>query len=151
MFDQALGFLSKTQIWEDCYNRPDDVDSRPDVLIHKACIEIQIQKSERQPAWFGRSCIRYENCVHQISHLDDHPPGPDAQSLYMKIICSECATNRTTGHHRPDAALKQERSSTKFLEFRSYSCPSGRPMTTVRTGPSFIKLDVHLNYQARGP
>jgi len=26
----AMGFLSKTQIWEDCYNRPDDVDSRPD-------------------------------------------------------------------------------------------------------------------------
>jgi hypothetical protein len=42
VFDQASGFLSKTQIWEDCCNRPNDVDSRPDVLIHKASIAIQI-------------------------------------------------------------------------------------------------------------
>jgi hypothetical protein len=32
----AMGFLSKTQIWEDSCNHPDDVDSRPDALIHKA-------------------------------------------------------------------------------------------------------------------
>jgi hypothetical protein len=48
VFDQASGFLSKTQIWEDCCNRPDDVDSRSDALIHKASIAIQIQTSGRQ-------------------------------------------------------------------------------------------------------
>jgi hypothetical protein len=85
--------------------------------------------------------------VHQISHPDYHPPGPDAQSLYMEIICSERATVRMTGHHCPYAALKQERSSAKFLKFRSHSCLSKRPMTTVRTVPSFIKLDAHLNCQ----
>jgi hypothetical protein len=42
VFDQALGFLSKTKIWEDYCNRPDDVDSCPEVLIHKASIAIQI-------------------------------------------------------------------------------------------------------------
>jgi len=43
VFDQALGFLSKTQIWEDRCNRPDDMDSRLDALIHKASIIIQFQ------------------------------------------------------------------------------------------------------------
>jgi hypothetical protein len=94
-----------------------------------------------------------ENCVHQISCPNDHPPGPDPRSLYMEITYSERATVWTTGHHRPDAALKPERSSVKFLEFRSHSCPSGRPMTTVRTTPSFIKPDAYLNCQPinRGP
>jgi len=32
----AMGFHSKTQIWEDSYNRSDDVDSHPNALIHKA-------------------------------------------------------------------------------------------------------------------
>jgi hypothetical protein len=45
---QASGFLSKTQLWEVCCNRPDDVDSRPDALIHKASIDFKIQTSERQ-------------------------------------------------------------------------------------------------------
>jgi hypothetical protein len=136
----------QTQIWEDCCNHPDDVDSRPDVLIHKANIAIQIQTSGRHLTWSGRACIRYGNCVHQIDRPDAHPPGPDARSLYMEITCSGHATVRTTVPHRPDATLKQERSSAKFLEFQSHSCPSERPMTTIRTTPNFIKTDTHLNY-----
>jgi hypothetical protein len=153
VFNQASGFLSKTQIWKDCYNRPDDVDSRPDALIHKASIAIQIQTSGRQSTWSGRASNRYGNCVHQISRLDDHPSGQDPRSFYMEINCSERETVRTIGQHRPDTALKQERFSAKFLEFRSHNCPSGRPMTTVRTAPSFIKPDAQLNCQPinRGP
>jgi len=41
------GFLSKTQIWEDSCNRPDDVDSCPDALIHKASRAFKIQTSGR--------------------------------------------------------------------------------------------------------
>jgi hypothetical protein len=124
----------QTQIWEDCCNRPDDVDSRPDTLIHKASIAIQIQMSGRQLAWSGRACIRYGNCMHQIDHPDAHPPSPDAQSLYMEITCSERATVRKTVPHRPDAALKQERFLAKFLEFRSHICPSGRhPVLSSQT------------------
>jgi len=37
----------RTQIWEDCCNRPDDVVSHPNALIHKASIAIQIQKSRQ--------------------------------------------------------------------------------------------------------
>jgi hypothetical protein len=78
VFDKASGFFSKTQLWEDRCYRPDDVDFRPDALIHKASIAIQIQTSRRQSSWSERSSIRYQNCVHQISRLDVHPPGPDS-------------------------------------------------------------------------
>jgi hypothetical protein len=36
-----LQILSKFKLREDCFNRPDEVDSRPDALIHKARIAIQ--------------------------------------------------------------------------------------------------------------
>jgi hypothetical protein len=48
-------FLSKTQIWEDRCNRLDDVDSCPDVLIHKVSRAFKIQTSGRQPSWSGRA------------------------------------------------------------------------------------------------
>jgi len=115
VFDQSFRISFQTQIWEDCCNRPDDV------------------------------YIKYGNCLHQIDRPDDHPPGPNARRLYMKITCSGRTTVRTSRQHRLDAALKQERSSAKFLEFRSHSCPSGRPMTTVQTAPNFIKPDAHLS------
>jgi len=46
-----MGFLSKIQIWEDRCNRPGDMDSRPDVLIHKASRAFKIQMSGRQSSW----------------------------------------------------------------------------------------------------
>jgi hypothetical protein len=45
-----LQILSKFDLREDCFNHPDDVDSRPDVLIHKARIAIQISPSGWQSA-----------------------------------------------------------------------------------------------------
>jgi hypothetical protein len=83
--------------------------------------------------------------MHQIDRSDAHPPSPDTRSLYMEITYSGRATVQTTVPYRPDAALKQERSSGKFLKFRSHSCLSGLPMTTVQTVPRFIKPDAHLN------
>jgi len=43
----AMEFFSQTQIWEDRCNCPNDVDSRPDALIHKASITFKIQTSGR--------------------------------------------------------------------------------------------------------
>jgi hypothetical protein len=57
----AMKFPSKTQLWEDRYNRPNDVDSRPDALIHKASIT------------FKSRCP------------DISPLGPDARALDMGI------------------------------------------------------------------
>jgi hypothetical protein len=140
-------------IWEDCCNRPDDVDSRPDALLIKASLQFKLNRPDAGLPWSGRAYDRYGNCVQQITRMDGHPPGLDAQSLYKEITCSGRATVRTIVPHRPDAALKQERFSAKISKFCSYSCPSGRPMTTVRTAPSFIKLDAYLSHQPinRGP
>jgi hypothetical protein len=71
MFDQLQDFFLKTQIWEDRYNRSD-------ALIHKLSIAFKIQTSGRQSLWSGRANYIYENCVHKINHLDDHPLGLDA-------------------------------------------------------------------------
>jgi len=100
----ATGFLSKIQIWEDRCNRPDDVDSCPDALIHKESIAFKIKTSGRQFSWSGRVSIRYGNCVHQINRSDDHSLGPDAWSLGMEITCSGSTTIRTTRQQRPNAA-----------------------------------------------
>jgi hypothetical protein len=40
----------QVHLWEDCFNRPDDVDSRSDAFIYKARIAIQISLSGRQSA-----------------------------------------------------------------------------------------------------
>jgi len=111
---QALGFLSKTQLWEDCCNHLDDVDSRPDALIHKASIPFKIQTSGRQSTWSGRASIKYGNCVNQINRPDDHSLDPDGRSLGMKITCSESTTIRTTGHHCSDAAENKKEFQRNF-------------------------------------
>jgi len=84
----AMGFLYKTQIWEDRYNRSDDVDFPPDVLIHKESCAFKTQTSGRQHSWSGRVSYIYGNCVHQINRSDDHSLGLDARNLNMKIACS---------------------------------------------------------------
>jgi len=96
-------FLSKTQIWEDRCNRPDDVDSRPDTLIHKASRAFKIQMFGRQTSCSGRASYIYGNCVHHINPLEVHSYGLDARSLDMEIACSGCTTVRTTGQHYLDA------------------------------------------------
>jgi hypothetical protein len=60
-----MGFLSETQIWEDSYNRLDDVDSRSD-LLHKASRAFKIKTSRRPDA-----------SLH----------GPATRASYMEIVC----------------------------------------------------------------
>jgi hypothetical protein len=147
------------------------MDSRPDALIHKARIAIQIQPSGRQSAWSGRTFNRYGNCVFnfnhpdaclswsgralnsygncvlKINHPDGHPPWSGRAKPYMEITCSGRATVRTTVPHRPDSALKQERFSAKISEILSHNCPSGRLRFTVRTASECITAVAHLNPQ----
>jgi len=49
-------------------------------------------------------------------HPEAHPPWSGRAKPYMEITCSGRATVRTSVSHHPDAGLKQERFSTKFLE-----------------------------------
>jgi hypothetical protein len=153
------------------------VDSCPDALIHKARISIQIQPSRRQSAWSGRAfnrygnylfnfnrpdaCLswsrralnRYGNCVLKINCPDGLPPGPDARNLIWKLLAAEvrpsgrqCLTVQTRLSNKEDFQRKSQ-------NLWSHSCPSGRPMSTVRTALVVIKAVAHLNPQPinRGP
>jgi hypothetical protein len=83
-----MGFLSKTQIWEDSCNCSEDVDSRSDALIHKASRAFKIKTSGLQSSWSECACYSYGNFVHLINRLDDMFYCPDARSLDMEIACS---------------------------------------------------------------
>jgi len=83
-----MGFLPKTQIWEDRSSRLEDVDSHSDALIHKASRAFKIQMSGRQSSWFGHASYLYGHFVHEINHPDDHSLGPDVRSLNMEIAYS---------------------------------------------------------------
>jgi hypothetical protein len=54
MIDQ-LQILSKFNLREDCFNRPDDVDFHLDVLIHKARIAIQYHRPDDSQPRSGRA------------------------------------------------------------------------------------------------
>jgi len=69
VFDQASDSF-QVHIWEDCCNHPDNVDSRPNALLLKARIAIQIQPSERLSAWSGRAFNRYGNCGFNFNRSD---------------------------------------------------------------------------------
>jgi hypothetical protein len=149
----SFRFSFKKKIWEDCCNHPDDVDSRPNALLLKVSSQFKLNHPDDSLPWFGSAYDKYRNCVQQITRPDGHPPSLDARSLYKEITCSGRATVRMTVPHRPDAALKLERFSAKISEFWLYSCPFGRPMSTVRMALSFIKPAAHLSPQPinRGP
>jgi hypothetical protein len=91
------------------------VDSRPDALIHKVRIAIQIQLSGHQSAWSrrpfnrygncvlnfnrldaclswsGRGLNRYGNCVLKINRPDGHPPWSGrAKALYENYLQRTC-------------------------------------------------------------
>jgi hypothetical protein len=84
----SYGISSKTQIWEDSCNFPNDVCSRPNALLHKASHAFKVQQSGCHSSWFGHSNFIYENCMHQFNLPDDNLHGPKAPSLDMEIACS---------------------------------------------------------------
>jgi hypothetical protein len=101
----AMGSLSKTQIWEDSCNRPNDVCSRPDALIHKASRTFKIHTSGHWSSWSERSSFIYGNSVHQTNHPDDSCYGPDVPSLWKLRVAKVRPSER---------GLIQERISAKF-------------------------------------
>jgi hypothetical protein len=89
-------------------NRLDDVDSFPNMLIHKASRAFKIQTFGRQSSWSKRASYLYGNCMHQINRPNDHSLGPDTRSLNMEIACSWSATVRMTGQHHSNSAQIKE-------------------------------------------
>jgi hypothetical protein len=75
-----LQILSKYNLMEDCFNLPDDVDSRQDALIHEARIAIQISPSVHFPS--GRLLYQEASTVRTTAYH-----GPDARIADMEIAC----------------------------------------------------------------
>jgi hypothetical protein len=110
----AMGFLSKTQMWENRCNRPNDVDSRPNALIHKASRAFKIQTSGRQSSWY------------------------ECASIYMEIECIK-STVRTTIHlvRTHEASIWKLRAAEVWLSGRQGSWLITQ--LSVRTGPRFYQ------------
>jgi hypothetical protein len=132
VFDQALEFLAKRRY------------GKIAAIVPTTGIPVRMSSSIRQVSQFKS---RRPNASHY---------SPDVRTSDMEITCIRSAVRTTVPlvqtcdcpddkAHRPDVALKQERSSAKFLEFQLHGCPSGQPMTIVQTAPSYIKPDSHLN------
>jgi hypothetical protein len=85
----AMGFSSKTQIWEDRCNRPDDVDSRLDALIHKASRTFKIQLFGRPFHWSGRAKPQYRNCVQLKYDRSDDRATPSRHGSNQEIILAK--------------------------------------------------------------
>jgi hypothetical protein len=164
-----LQILSKFNLREDFFNRSDDVDSRPDALIHKARIAIQI-------SLFGRQSALVRTRVQQLRKLPIRLQpsgqltayhGPDARIAEMEIVCLSSAV-RTLIPYGSDARsliwkllaadvrpsgrlcltvltrlsnmIDFQRKSQKIL---SHCCPSGRPRYTIRTASVHIIAVAH--------
>jgi hypothetical protein len=56
-------FSFQNQIWVDCRNCPDDVDSIPDALLLKASSQFKLNRPDASLPWSERAYDRYENCV----------------------------------------------------------------------------------------
>jgi hypothetical protein len=145
----AMGFSSKTQIWEDRCNRPDDVDSRPDALIHNASCAFKIQTSRQQPSWSGRARYLYGKRATVRTTI---PLVQTGEALIWKLRAAEVRLSKQQGN-TVRTQLKSGKNFNEILKSRSHSCPSGCLMSTVRTALRFIKPDAHLNLQPinRGP
>jgi hypothetical protein len=106
----AMEFLFKIQIWKDSCNRPDDVCSRSDALLHNASRAFNVQLSGLQSSWSGCSKPWYEN--------------------YVQLKC-----NRPDARATPSGRGSIQERISANLESRSHSCSPGRHMSIVRTAP----------------
>jgi hypothetical protein len=95
-------------------------------------------------SWSGRPRIRYGNCVLKFSRPDTPASWSGRAKPVMEITCSRRAPVRTIEPSRPDYVLIQERFLRKIL---SFSCPFGRPWSTVRTAPRQNLPDAHSDPQ----
>jgi hypothetical protein len=64
---QGKWFSSKTKIWEDNCNRPNNVCSHSDAILDKASHAYKVQLSGRQYPWSGRASVNMEIECHKSS------------------------------------------------------------------------------------
>jgi hypothetical protein len=158
-------------------HRPDDVVSRPDALIHKARIVIQISPSRlqsalvriratnmeiadststvRTPAFHGPNAriADMEIACWRIAVRTFIPLGPDARSLIWKLLAADVRPSRHQCLTVRTRLLNKNDFQRNFWKILSHSCPSGRLRFTVRTASLHITIVAHSAPQPinRGP
>jgi hypothetical protein len=115
---QVKRFLSKTQIWEESYNRSDDVLFRLNTILDKASRAEDVQMSGQQSPLSERSY------------------------LVMEIAYYRSASVRMLGQYHPDAALFKK----KFQRIWKVGCIVIHPnaSATVRVPPRGNRLRIDL-------
>jgi hypothetical protein len=98
------------------FNRPDVCQHGLDARSTDMDCIFNFNRPDACLSWSGCALIRYGNCVLKINLSEGHPPWSGHTKPYMDITCSGRVTVRTTIHHCPEAALKQERFSVKILK-----------------------------------
>jgi hypothetical protein len=98
-------------------------------------LRIQLQPSRCLPIMLWMALNRFGNCVLKINRPDGHPLGPN-----VRPSGRQCLTVRTWLSNKKDFQRKSQK-------LWSHSCPSGRLMSTVRTGSVLIIAVAHLNPQ----
>jgi hypothetical protein len=131
VINRASYFSFQNQIWEDCYNRQDDVDSRPDALLLKAsrnsnstvrtlvCHGPDTHSSDMEIAC-RRSIVRTailmvqtrEALVRKLLAADVRPSGRGSQtgkifSENLKISAAQLSVRTAHDHHLDGAQLYQ--------------------------------------------
>jgi hypothetical protein len=104
---------------------------------------------------FGRLHLMVRTHAHQIWKLRVEVQLSRRSSLMVRM-CEACYGNylQRTCVRSDNRAIPSGRGSYTgkislriFRKILSHSCPSGRPMSTVRTVPRFILPDAHLSPQ----
>lgn len=99
---QLKGFLFKTQIWEDSYNRPNVLVFHPDAILDKASRAEDIQSSRRSDLIVEIACSRSAT----VRTLGQHHPNPALfKKEFQRIWKAGCTVIPLDAlSYRPDAA-----------------------------------------------
>jgi hypothetical protein len=154
----SFRFSFQNQLWEDCYNRPDDVDFHLDALLIKASSQFKLNRPDARSTGMEIACSRSpvrtaillvwtrEAFIRKLLAADVRPYGIFGRPNGRMSAISNFLIKASRVQTMKDFQRKSR-------NFWSHSCPSGRPMTTVRMAPNFNKPDAHLSHQPinKGP
>jgi len=156
----SFRFLSRTQLWEVRCNRPDDVDSLLDTLIHKASIAFKSKHLDGSPLGSDTCASDMEIVCIRSTVLTTTPLVRTREALVWKLLAAKVrpsgrqSTNVwPIGHHRLDVAQIWKEFQRNFWKANRTVVRPDALWLPSGWGLGFIKPDAYLNLQPinRGP
>jgi hypothetical protein len=136
VFDQASGFLAKHR-----YGKNDTTVRTMWILVR---MHSSIRPNANRHGPDARASDMEIGCIRSAVRTTV-PPIWTRKDFIWKLLAADMRPSRRQGITVRTWLSNKKDLQLNFLEFWLHSCPSGRPMTTVRMAPSFIKPDTHLN------